>query len=97
MWARAMRHLILVAALVLGLPGPAQAGIHTANAVSNNSATGEVVHLAQSSLAVIVAPKRIDTETEIVDFTGRAAVWRQIVAAINELQRERPGCRDLIH
>ena len=86
-----MRHLLLAAALVLGLIGSAQAGFHAANAVSSNSVTGEAVRLAQSSstgasLAVIVAPKRIDTDQEIVDFTGRAMAPGEVTLTVNGLQ-----------
>ena len=85
MWTGAMRHLLFAAALVLVLIGSAQAGFHAANAVSSNSVTGEAVRLAQSSLAVIVAPKRINTDTETIDFTGRATAPGEVTLTVNGL------------
>ncbi len=83
-----MRQLTLVAVLIFALPGPAQAGFDTVNAVSNNSVTGEIFRSAQSSstgasLAVIVAPKRINTDTETIDFTGRATAPGEITLTVN--------------
>ena len=71
-----MKWVAIAAVLVLGLSGEARAG-----------AAGEAVVaplvLAQSSLALIVAPKRIDTDQETVDFTGRAAAPGEVTLTVN--------------
>ena len=65
-----MKWAVLTAALVLVLS-------------SETSAAGETATLrvAQSSLAVIDVPTRIDTDQETVDFTGRAMKGMVYVSA----------------
>ncbi len=70
-----MKWAVFAALLVLGLSGNARA-----------DAAGEVTAplvLAQSSLAVIDAPKRLDIDQETVDFTGRAIAPGEVTLTVN--------------
>ncbi len=71
-----MKWVAIAAVLVLGLSGEARAG-------AAGEATAAPLVLAQSSLAVIVAPKRIDTDQETVDFTGRAMAPGEVTLTVN--------------
>ena len=77
-----MRCLVLVVALLLG--GPAWAAPEAGGAafgVANRG--GAVLRVAQSSLVAIDAPKRIDTDQETVDFTGRAMAPGEVTLSVN--------------
>ena len=77
-----MRCLVLIAALMLG--GPAWAGPQADGAVFGVADRGgAVLRVAQSSLAAIDAPKRIDTDQETVDFTGRAMAPGEMTLSVN--------------
>ena len=82
-----MRRLVLVAALVFGVHGPAQASLDNGIAAfqnrPHNDAASGLLRLAQSSLAVIDAPKRIDTDQETVDFSGRAMAPGEVTLTVN--------------
>ncbi len=82
-----MRRLALVAALVLGLVGAAHADIESGIAAfqnrPHNDAAGGLLCLAQESLAIIVAPKRIDTDQETVDFIGRAMAPGEVTLTVD--------------
>ena len=83
-----MRRVYLAAALVLSFAWPAWAGldIGSSNSLTFGDADGvaaDAVHLAQSSLAVIDAPKRLDIDEETVDFTGRVAVPGEAKLTVN--------------
>ena len=77
-----MRCLVLIAALLLG--GPARAAPQADGAVFGVADRGgAVLRVAQSSLAAIDAPKRIDTDQETVDFTGRAMAPGEMTLSVN--------------
>ncbi len=82
-----MRHIVLVAALVLGVHGSALASLESDIAKFQNGAfsaeADDPLRLAQESLAVIIAPKRIDTDQETVDFTGRAVAPGEVTLTVN--------------
>ncbi len=82
-----MRHIVLVAALVLGVHGSAQASLESDIAKFQNGAfsaeADDPLRLAQESLALIVAPKRIDTDQDTVDFTGRAMAPGEVTLTVN--------------
>ncbi len=84
-----MRRIMLVAALVLGVQGPAQAsldsGIATFQDRAYSAAADDPLRLAQESLALIVAPERIDTDQDTVDFTGRAMAPGEVTLTVNGL------------
>ena len=77
-----MRCLALIAALLVS--APAWAAPHADGAGFDVAKRGgAVLRVAQSSLAVIDAPKRIDTDQETVDFTGRAMAPGEMTLSVN--------------
>ncbi len=80
-----MKHLALAAVLALGLVAPALADRDTSIAVLDSDAGGSVaaVQFAQSSLAVIDAPRRLKTDQETVDFSGRAIAPGEVTLTVN--------------
>ena len=78
---------MLAAALALGVQWSTQAGIESGIATFQNRAHGTAAddwpRLAQESLALIVAPKRIDTDQDTVDFTGRAMSPGEVTLTVN--------------
>ena len=82
-----MKRLVIIATLVLGFIGPAQAGFDTGNAKYNSGGREGIaigpLRLAQDSLAIINAPNRIDTYQESVDFTGRATAPGEVTLTVN--------------
>jgi len=82
-----MRRLALVAALVICVHGPGQASLDNGIAAfqhrPHDNAAVRPLRLTQESLAVIVAPKRIDTDQETVDFTGRAIAPGEVTLTVD--------------
>ena len=71
-----MRWAVFVALLVFGLSGDARAG-------DRGDATAAPLVLAQSSLAVIDAPRRLKTDQETVDFSGRVIAPGEVTLTVN--------------
>ena len=71
-----MRWAVFVALLVFGLSGDARAG-------DRSDATAAPLVLAQSSLAVIDAPRRLKTDQETVDFSGRVIAPGEVTLTVN--------------
>jgi len=69
-----MKWAAIAALLVLGLPGEVRA---------DGDTTAAPMVLAQSSLAVIDAPKRLDIDQETVDFSGRAIAPGEVTLTVN--------------
>ena len=82
-----MRWNFVTAALVLCFAWPALAGLGTASSdqILRNAEViaPEGMRFAQSSLAVIDAPMRIDTDQETVDFSGRAMAPGEATLTVN--------------
>ncbi len=80
-----MESFALVVVLGLGFVMPAQTNLDTSFRIRNNGVLDSVaaVQLVQLSLAVIDAPKRIDTDQETVDFTGRAMAPGDMTLSVN--------------
>ncbi len=82
-----MRRVFATAALVFCFASPALASLDSASRnLHLRNADGIVpgpIRLAQSSLAVIDAPTRIDTDQETVDFNGRTVAPGEITLTVN--------------
>ena len=71
-----MRWAVVAAVLVFGLPDAARAD-------AAGEAPAAPLVCAQSSLAVIDAPKRLKTDQETVDFSGRAIAPGEVTLTVN--------------
>ena len=80
-----MKRILTIATLALCLASPALAGLDVAgrDLQASNGGAPDTVRLAQSSLAVINAPARIDTDHETVDFNGRDSAPGDVTFTVN--------------
>ncbi len=79
-----MTRLMVAVALVLGFAGPAQAGLASGNAASYDGVAAAPVRLAQTA-PFILAPSRIDTYHDTVDFAGNVQGVGEVALTANGL------------
>ena len=80
-----MRRLLLAAALIVGVTaqGQAQPGAQAAAGAARGGDAVAALRFAQSGAPVIVAPRRIDTDQETVDFAGTVEAAGEVTLTVN--------------